>query len=363
MKNAVMCCMLFCLPFIAIANTTTVIAPPPNDDCVNAITITPGTIVNGTTIDATTDAGPGLGCSGTGYAESVWYRFIGTGNPMYVSTCNSNTNFDTEISVLTKPAGAPESFPICSFYTCVAGNDNGANAACFDPGTGAFIYSVIDEFETVLGKEYLIRISTGSLTGTGNFEMEFDEVSLAPISLQNFWGEAQDQGNAIAWETASESNVLWHIIESSPDGVSNWGEVGRLVSETSAERGAFYELIDRDPYNSTYYRLRTQDYDNSEQFSEVIKIKRDKPEFAITNVFPNPVMEGNVTFQIDSDRNEDIRVRIMDLSGKTVDRFEHQVRDGLNDMQIDVTNWRSGVYFVQFESRQGYFTKKIFKQE
>jgi len=53
----------------------------------------------------------------------------------------------------------------------------------------------------------------------------------------------------------------------------------------------------------------------------------------------------------------------MDLSGKEVDRFEYLVRDGLNEMQIDVTDWRSGVFFVQFESRQGYFTKKIFKQE
>ncbi len=74
-------------------------------------------------------------------------------------------------------------------------------------------------------------------------------------------------------------------------------------------------------------------------------------------------MDGDITIQIESDRNEDINVRIVEVTGKNIQQFEYSIRDGLNEMKIDMTDWRSGVYFAQFQSRQGYSTRKIFKQE
>ena len=359
-------CIILCLPLLANAKKlTTVAAPPVNDDCANAITITPGNTYSGTTIDATDDSAPFVSCVGTGVSRTVWYRFIGTGDPMTLSTCNSGTDFDTEINVLTKPI--PE-FPvdICGFYTCIAGNDNGpgiSNPACYD-GLGRNLFSVIDEFDTVLGQEYLIRVATGSVTPAGgNFDLEFYEVGVAPVELVDIWGDTYENGNTIAWETSSEENVLWHIIERSKDGESGWSEVGKLVSGTSAANGAFYEMEDKEPFNLSYYRLRTVDYDGSEQVSNVISVKRERPEFDIISIYPNPISSGTVTFKVESEKEESIRIRVMDLAGKNVERFEFDVREGLNEMLVDVSSYRSGVYFVQFESRQGYYTKKIFKQE
>ena len=164
---------------------------------------------------------------------------------------------------------------------------------------------------------YYLRVASHFEGQTGSFDLEIYDLTAAPISLVGFWADAHEKGNTVNWETSSEENVLWHVIERSPNGFGDWQEVGKLVSETAARHGAFYELVDNEPFNNTYYRLRTVDYDGSEQLSEVVSVKRERPEFDITKVYPNPIMEGDITIQIDSDKNEEINIRVVDLNGKT----------------------------------------------
>ena len=144
----------------------------------------------------------------------------------------------------------------------------------------------IDGVETVNGTIYYLRVASHFEGQTGSFDLEIYDLTAAPISLVGFWADAHEKGNTVNWETSSEENVLWHVIERSPNGFGDWQEVGKLVSETAARHGAFYELVDNEPFNNTYYRLRTVDNDGSEQLSEVVSVKRERPEFDITKVYP-----------------------------------------------------------------------------
>jgi len=276
--------------------------------------------------------------------------------------CGTGTNFDTDLGMLRQMA----EFDFGCFYPSqgIVGNQTSSSgdASC-DFGGVVGGLSSIDAVSTIAGVSYFIRVSSHFSGQTGNFDLELIDLAPAPVTLVGFWASTWEKGNTISWETSSEENVLWHVIERSSTGYGDWQEVGKLVSESAARNGAFYELVDDEPFNNTYYRLRTVDYDGSEQFSDVVSVKRERPEFDITKVYPNPIMDGDVTIQIDSDRNEDINIRVVDVTGKNVEAFEYAIRDGLNQIRINVSDWRSGVYFVQFQSRQGYSTRKIFKQE
>ena len=108
-------CKLAALSLVWVAATTTpALAQPVNDLCSGAIEVFCGDVI----IDSTTTANPeSLGTCGTsdGSAGAVWYRFVGTGEEIVLSTCGTATNYDTKLRVYTGG---------CGVLTCVGGNDD-----------------------------------------------------------------------------------------------------------------------------------------------------------------------------------------------------------------------------------------------
>ncbi len=61
------------------------LAPPSNDDCVNATPLTIGAAcINGTTVGSTVQAGESFGCN-AGATQSVWYSFVATSTKMFIT--------------------------------------------------------------------------------------------------------------------------------------------------------------------------------------------------------------------------------------------------------------------------------------
>jgi hypothetical protein len=102
--------------------------PPANDLICNAVPVTCGQSVSGTTVNATpSGTGEGQACGGfTQNRPGVWYSIVGSGSNINASLCG--TAWDSRIQVFT---GAN-----CNAVTCVGGNDNNGplcagNAASF----------------------------------------------------------------------------------------------------------------------------------------------------------------------------------------------------------------------------------------
>ena len=123
---------------------------PANDDCAGAITVTCGQTVTGSTLNANIDAAPACVTTVTqGYG--VWYRFVGTGQTVTLSTCNATTNYDSQIAVFSGS---------CTALACVTANDN--DAACGRKSTVTF--------NSTTGTTYYIWV-TGVVGSRGNFAL------------------------------------------------------------------------------------------------------------------------------------------------------------------------------------------------
>ncbi|HPF92167.1 MAG TPA: hypothetical protein PLL57_16010, partial [Flavobacteriales bacterium] len=85
-----------------------------NDACGDAIAITCGTTVTGSTTEATLDP-EAFACGTTISAAGVWYSIVGTGEAITLSTCQ-DLAYDTKINVYTGS---------CNDLVCVTGNDDG----------------------------------------------------------------------------------------------------------------------------------------------------------------------------------------------------------------------------------------------
>ncbi|MDC0570768.1 gliding motility-associated C-terminal domain-containing protein [Flavobacteriaceae bacterium] len=88
-----------------------------NDLCSDAITVSCGDTVTGST-EAATSTGAPTGFCGTGSgAPGVWYEFTGTGQEITFSLCGSS--YDTKIQVYSGD---------CSNLECIDGNDDSCNS-------------------------------------------------------------------------------------------------------------------------------------------------------------------------------------------------------------------------------------------
>ncbi len=114
---------------------------PLNDDCANAQNISCGNSISGTLNGATSDNVPNCLSQGNG-EEGVWYSFAGNNSYVSLSTCGSQNQFDTQISVYSGD---------CNALTCVAANDD--NPLCESNGSSSFI-----SFNAVSGTNYFIRV-------------------------------------------------------------------------------------------------------------------------------------------------------------------------------------------------------------
>ncbi len=161
---------------------------PVNDLCGNATPVTvpynSGLQTNaGSSADNTIISGGSCGSSNM----TVWFVVEGTGTTMTASTCNPQTNFDTEIHVLTG----------CSSGAEVACNDNSSSGSCSSVS-----------WCSALGVDYYISVgSGGSGSAQGNFELTITASSIAGAFLDNsyVW-----RGQTNNWFTPSN----WVVVDS-----------------------------------------------------------------------------------------------------------------------------------------------------
>ncbi len=143
------------------SSSFTVTTPPANDQCTtvaNLPLLTCGTPLTGTTTLSTSTGDPTVTCNTIvvdAASGGVFYRFVGTGNSVTISTCGGTTNYDTKLFVYT---GA------CGTYSCVTANDDNTTVC----GAGALTSAVT--FTSTSGTTYVIFVS-GYQGLKGNFTL------------------------------------------------------------------------------------------------------------------------------------------------------------------------------------------------
>ncbi len=129
--------------------------------CDTATEILCGDAITGSTVGAPVT---NLGTCGTALntAGGVFYRFVGTGDNVTVTTCNAGSDYDTKLGVFTNT---------CSDLVCVGGNDD---STCSFSGLRSTV-----TFATTNGQDYYIYV-TGFGAATGTYEVSVS--CAAPIT-------------------------------------------------------------------------------------------------------------------------------------------------------------------------------------
>jgi len=327
---------------------TTEAAPPPpaNDLCANATVITQAantsTTYAGTNASATASSPALQACGNSNAGVDVWYTFASTATGtvqfnLEADGTNGSTSFDSQIQIFssTCPGAAT---------VCVTQGDDGGNPIgdSNDPPT--------INLAATAGTTYYARIYNWAISGTGNFNLQIiTPAGLAlPLELLSFTGKTTPRSNMLLWETLTEKNVEWHIVERSIDGVK-WVEVGRKAGQMDSQASLKYELEDRAPLAKSYYRLRSVDFDGQENLSNSIVLTRKGEHFGITAAFPSPTKD-QVTVQFASLTEENVTIRVTDFAGRLVLVQEYAADNGINEVPVQLTSLQAGVYLISISN-------------
>ncbi|MBK8564619.1 MAG: T9SS type A sorting domain-containing protein [Saprospiraceae bacterium] len=205
---------------------------------------------------------------------------------------------------------------------------------------------------------------TINVTGTA-----FGQVTLGPqipftflpVELSEVEAHEAGTNNLIQWKTESELNSQYHIVERSADGMDNWTEIGRKLAAGTTQVKQAYSLQDERPLPMSYYRLKLLDFDGKFEYSKVVSVQRRSGDFGVVNVFPMPTSD-KVTLQVSLPEFSNLTVSVTDVNGRLLQFSDMEVEKGLSDVQVDLTSFAAGTYFVKIDNGVTQLTQQIVKQ-
>jgi endonuclease/exonuclease/phosphatase family metal-dependent hydrolase len=171
----------------------------------------------------------------------------------------------------------------------------------------------------------------------GRFEFP---ISL-PYELANFEGKIIDNHNYINWTTASETNTRFFEIEHSLDG-NNFKTLEQVIAAEYSTTAIHYDIIHRNPPASVnYYRLRAEDIDGTESYSEILVLDNNIIQNTEISIFPNP---ASAVLHIDwKESQNNVRISIYNSSSQLIQQLNTNVNT------IDISNYTNGLYFIRFD--------------
>ncbi len=109
-----------------------------------------------------------------------------------------------------------------------------------------------------------------------------------PVTLVYFTAQAEGGEVVLSWETATETNNDYFVIERSADGVS-WKDLTRVTGQGNSGRSADYTSDDEAPLRGeSFYRLRQVDLDGRVTYSPVVAVNIGTVTLSI---YPNPAVD------------------------------------------------------------------------
>jgi Secretion system C-terminal sorting domain len=173
-----------------------------------------------------------------------------------------------------------------------------------------------------------------------------------PIELLSFTGSFQQNKNYLSWTTASEKNNKGFQIERSYDAI-HWLSIGYVKGVGNSATQNSYNYQDASPLGLSYYRLRQQDFDGTETFSNIVSIKSESKTKVI--LAPNPVQNDLViAFESETYAEE---VNVYDMLGRVI----FQSKKPSNRLEVDMRNVQAGMYIVEINVDGKRVREKVLK--
>lgn len=179
--------------------------------------------------------------------------------------------------------------------------------------------------------------------------------NILPITLTSFTAEVVDNDKvALKWQTATETNNAFFIIERSKDGIT-FEDLFEVPGAGNSSIPINYSEMDETPLPGTsYYRLKQVDFDGRENRHNVEVVTLSDKEGFTVEMYPNPA-DRFIYIGLTISGDAKGTVEVYSMNGQLVKSVSVDVYDGYSKIPFNVSDIPSGQYAVQLRLDNGYF--------
>ena len=182
-----------------------------------------------------------------------------------------------------------------------------------------------------------------------------------PIQLIRFVATPMAQGIELNWSTATENNNAYFTLQRSKE-AQGWEMIGALDGAGNSNLQQDYIFIDKNPIEGlAYYRLKQTDYNGNCTYSEVISVKSNSLEAALT-IYPNPMQSGDkLGFSVLGFEDGKV-LHLLVCNALGIELFEQGINFENNESKNEI-EWSQrlmpGTYMLVFKTTKGVYTRKL----
>jgi|GEM_PF-928448 len=188
----------------------------------------------------------------------------------------------------------------------------------------------------------------GSSFTTETFTLDANGV--LPIRLGEYKAYADGNSAIIKWQTLSEENTDYYLVERSVDG-KTFKSIAKISAKGDSNSLQEYVVKDKNPSSGiNYYRLTSVDKDSKSQVFDVLAVRFSLQEAAIV-VYPNPITSSSIKIRVSGNNNDKLTAVLSTVSGRLIASEVINTSAGEGEYVMQLNNKpTAGIYILKISS-------------
>jgi len=229
----------------------------------------------------------------------------------------------------------------------------------------AAVFSLHDSIWFDPGDVFRIRIIMETSSGSdfwqiknGDIQVFYDTTqTVLPVEFLSFNIIQDENFITINWQTASETNNDYFVVEKSED-VIIFEEITIIEGAGNSNQISYYtaeDIIFEDQI--IYYRIKQIDYDGKYSYSDIIATQGTHSSQSYQDIVMN---NNGFSLIINAEKKEYAEINIVNVqSGQLIKSIKQTVQKGSNYIPINELIDQSGLYCISSNVNQNFFSKVI----
>lgn len=213
----------------------------------------------------------------------------------------------------------------------------------------------VDESRSAITCGVQGNITSPTIVNYSPFTFSSKSTANNPLPIELLYFDAvllNNQTVSVLWTTLVEINNDFFSVERSANGL-DFEVLGMIPGSGNSNALLNYGLLDGEPLTGvSYYRLKQTDYDGSYTYSPIVAINLEG--INLINVYPIPAV-GSAMAVVFSSFETNLSVRVIDLLGRSTLDLNVALREGKNEIPLDLSDLASGMYILSLETKSGLY--------
>ena len=184
-----------------------------------------------------------------------------------------------------------------------------------------------------------------------------DKNNPLPVTLLYFKVECNGAFPVIEWQTASEINCDYYLIERSYD-ATNWQTVAYIQGAGTTNTLSNYSYVDDKVENNTkvYYRLTQYDYNNSYSIIGTDVVMCNNSEISQISINTD---NNRIIISLQNQINEPYFINLYDINGKLIKRVIGNCENSYEKIFINTDDLAPAIYLIDVNTETNKEIKKL----